>query len=140
MDLPTSRTAPKFESEKFLNAMQRFELARDQLAGILSRSPTSPAQADALIVPTFQSRVSLVPATNEDKHETDELARARADIEHATAILRGAEPALEVGYQRSAPLVQRAQSHRTWIVISLLWISAVLATGGAIFTIASLVN
>jgi hypothetical protein len=62
--------------------------------------------------------------------DSEELARAIADIEIASAALRQSEPALE-------PWQPDAQTHRTerylpvWVLIGGVWITALLALSGA---------
>jgi hypothetical protein len=61
--------------------------------------------------------------------DPDQLARAVAEIEKASAALREAEPGLEVG-------LPNAPSHRRkywsiWLLIGAVWISATLVVAGA---------
>lgn len=62
--------------------------------------------------------------------DSDEVARALAEIEIAAAALRQSEPALE-------PWQPDAQTHRTerylpvWVLIGAVWITAFLALSGA---------
>jgi hypothetical protein len=69
----------------------------------------------------------------------DEIARDIAAIEHATEVLRRAEPALDVWTQSTtgtAPAL--GQPRPVWLLIGVLWISAALVTLGAVVTIAAL--
>jgi hypothetical protein len=64
----------------------------------------------------------------------DQLARDIADIEHASAALRRAEPALESWTGR---LVASAPKPRPlWLLIGVLWVSTALITAGAVAAIA----
>jgi CHASE3 domain sensor protein len=58
----------------------------------------------------------------------DQLARAVAEIEMASAALREAEPALEVGLP-SAP-THRRKYWSVWILVAAVWISATLVVAG----------
>ena len=64
----------------------------------------------------------------------DQLARDIADIEHASAALRRAEPALEswTGRSASAP-----NPRPLWLLIGVLWVSTALVTVGAVVAIAA---
>src|ERR1700730_15349506 len=61
----------------------------------------------------------------------DQFARAVAEIEKASAVLRRSEPALEVGLA-SAPVRSDGRNYRSvWILIGAIWISATLVVAGA---------
>jgi hypothetical protein len=61
----------------------------------------------------------------------DQLARAVAEIEKASAVLRRSEPALEVGLA-SSPVRSEGRNYRSvWILIGAIWISATLVVAGA---------
>ena len=65
----------------------------------------------------------------------DQLARDIADIEHASAALRRAEPALESWTGRSAASAPNPQP--LWLLIGVLWVSTALVTVGAVVAIAA---
>ena len=66
----------------------------------------------------------------------NQLAREVADIETATAALRRAEPALESWTKDSTEAVRKPRP--VWLLISMLWLSTVLITVGAVVAIATL--
>jgi hypothetical protein len=72
--------------------------------------------------------VANVPAPTEPV-DPDQLARAVAEIEKASAALRQAEPGLEVGVP-DAPL-RRGRYWSIWLLIGGVWISATLVVAGA---------
>jgi hypothetical protein len=79
------------------------------------KAPTNPA--------SDQAAAEIPPM------DPDQLARAVAEIEKASAALREAEPGLEVG-------LPNAPSHRRkywsiWLLIGAVWISATLVVAGA---------
>lgn len=68
--------------------------------------------------------------------EREQLARDIADIEHAAAALRRAEPALE-----SWTEMVRAQPKKPsplWLLIGVLWLSTAIVTTGALLFIATI--
>jgi hypothetical protein len=73
------------------------------------------------VAPSITSRASV---------DSDEVARALAEIEIASAALRQSEPALEP-WQPDAP-TQRAERYLpVWVLIGAVWITALLALSGA---------
>jgi hypothetical protein len=61
--------------------------------------------------------------------EPDQVARAVAEIEKASAALRRAEPGLEVGLPATPP---RSRAHwSVWALIIGLWLSATVVVAGA---------
>ena len=81
----------------------------------------SARNATDIVAPSIASRAAV---------DSDELARAIAEIEIASAALRQSEPALE-------PWQLDEQTHRTerylpvWVLIGAVWITALLALSGA---------
>jgi hypothetical protein len=65
----------------------------------------------------------------------DQLARDIADIEHASAALRRAEPALQSWTGRSAASAPNPRP--LWLLIGVLWVSTALVTVGAVVAIAA---
>jgi hypothetical protein len=61
--------------------------------------------------------------------DPDQLARAVAEIEKASAALRQAEPGLEVGVPDALP--RRSSYWSIWLLIGGVWISATLVVAGA---------
>jgi hypothetical protein len=61
--------------------------------------------------------------------DADQLARAVAEIEKASAALRRAEPTLEVGVP-TAPM-RRHRYWSVWFLIAGVWLSATLVVAGA---------
>ena len=72
--------------------------------------------------------------------DPDELARAIADIEKASAALREAEPTLGSWPDRPAPMVQPLSPRSAWVLIGTVRISTVLVMGSVIFAIASFIG
>jgi hypothetical protein len=63
--------------------------------------------------------------------EQDQLARAMAEIEKASAALRRSEPALELGLPDAGPLVHTRKYRSVWILIGAIWLSATLVVASA---------
>lgn len=69
----------------------------------------------------------------------DQVALDIAAIEHATAALRKAEPALEAWTTSSNNELPAATPHKprpVWLLIGLLWVSTALVAAGAVAAIA----
>ena len=84
---------------------------------------------------------------NDDKsgvHEAadrDQLAHDIAAIEHASALLRRAEPALQSWSEPPVTSATIGQSARpVWLLIGVLWISTALVALGAVYAISTLVG
>ena len=63
--------------------------------------------------------------------DPDQLARAVAEIEKASAALRRSEPTLEVGLPAATRVGTRKKYSSVWILIGSIWISATLVVAGA---------
>lgn len=63
--------------------------------------------------------------------DPDQLARAVAEIEKASAALRRSEPTLEVGLPAATRIGTRKKYSSVWILIGSIWISATLVVAGA---------
>ena len=77
----------------------------------------------------------------------DQFARDIAEIERATAMLRRAEPSLEMWSEagsearsEDAATVTIRKTRPVWLLIGLLWLSTALVTVGAVAAIARLVG
>jgi hypothetical protein len=82
-------------------------------------------------------------AKDEAPLDPDELARAIAEIERASAALRRAEPALETwsdGDDDVVPASQPANPRSVWVLIGILWTSTVLVAAGVVYAIATLIG
>jgi hypothetical protein len=117
--------------------MRRLASAGERLADIPGSAQSALAKGGAPTVPARQPRPYLVASKNDASPVTDELASAMAEIEQATAVLRRVEPTLEHGYVETMPSVPDGRPRAVWIVMGILWLSAVLGAAGLIFTVAS---
>jgi hypothetical protein len=68
----------------------------------------------------------------------EQLARDIAEIEHATAALRKADPGLESW--TDLPAAAAGNPRPVWLLIGALWLSTALVTLGAVVAIATLVG
>jgi hypothetical protein len=93
--------------------------------------PIAAAREAATLVAVEDTR-RLAPA------ERDQIARDIAEIEHASAVLRQAEPALDTW--NNAPPPTLGKPRPVWLLIGALWISTALVTLGAVVAIAVLVG
>ena len=67
-----------------------------------------------------------------------QLERDIAAIEHASAALRRADPAMESWIDTPVPTMQKPRP--VWLLIGVLWLSTALVTLGAVFAISALVD
>jgi hypothetical protein len=74
--------------------------------------------------------------------QSDQVARDLAEIEHAIAALRRAEPALETwnetpveNWSQERPMPPMRKARSVWLMIGLLWLSTALVTVGALAAI-----
>jgi hypothetical protein len=72
-----------------------------------------------------------VAGTPKQGIDPDQLARAVAEIEKASAALRRSEPTLEVGLPAATRIGTRKKYLSVWILIGSIWISATLVVAGA---------
>jgi hypothetical protein len=63
--------------------------------------------------------------------DPDQLARAVAEIEKASAILREADPALEIWSPNAAAPSVKRKYWSIWLMIGGIWVSATLVIAGA---------
>lgn len=71
-----------------------------------------------------------VAGTPKQGIDPDQLARAVAEIEKASAALRRSEPTLEVGLPAATRIGARKKYLSVWILIGGIWISATLVVAG----------
>jgi hypothetical protein len=139
-DRPTSRPASSPEWDNAWDLVRRLGAARYRLSNDAARDEAIAAAGRVSPASTNGATTLAAPTSSETALDPDELARAIADIERASAALRRAEPALESGVERPAPHAQLSGPRPVWVLIGVLWISTVLVTAGVIFSIASLVG
>jgi hypothetical protein len=71
--------------------------------------------------------------------DRDQLERDYAAIEHATAVLRRAEPTLQ-SWTGSPASATAQQPRPVWMLIGMLWVSTAIVTLGAVYAISALVG
>jgi hypothetical protein len=138
-EFPTSRPVGNREWYEAWNLVRRLDAARqgvsDQAAGdevVETSDRVPPAPTVNLAAARSQAKDAAI--------DPDELARAIADIEQASAALRQAEPTLGTWPDRPAPMIQPLSPRSAWMLIGTVWISTVLVMGSVIFAIASFVG
>jgi hypothetical protein len=90
-------------------------------------------EADKLSQPDHDQFASQDQFASEEQFASDVAA-----IEHATAALRKADPALESG---TAPATETPPKSRpVWLIVGVLWLSTALVTAGAVVAISRLVG
>jgi hypothetical protein len=81
------------------------------------------------VAPNHASQPAANALAPTEPVDPDQLARAVAEIEKASAALRQAEPGLEVGVPDALP--RRSRYWSIWLLIGGVWISATLVVAGA---------
>jgi len=114
----------------------------------LGSSPKGRSTGEAILIETpglDELRAGRSSVSQEDLESAralaqlarDQLARDIADIEHASAALRRAEPALESWTGRPSS-ASAPKTRPLWLLIGVLWVSTALVTAGAVVVIAAL--
>jgi hypothetical protein len=107
-------------------AVSRLAAAREATMHDIERDRRSPATTDRRA--TASDAAARATAQGIDP---DQLARAVAEIEKASAALRRSDPALEVGPPVPTRSGKRKRYLSVWILIAGIWISATLVVAGA---------
>jgi len=77
------------------------------------------------------SNSAAIPPDQIASLDPDQLARAVAEIEQASAVLRQSDPALEVWSPNSAAQGIKRKYWSIWFLVGGIWISATLVVAGA---------
>jgi hypothetical protein len=103
-------------------AVSRLAAARETMHDI-ERDRRSPATTDRRATAAARAAAQGI--------DPDQLARAVAEIEKASAALRRSDPTLEVGLPMPTRIGKRKRYISVWILIAGIWISATLLVAGA---------
>jgi hypothetical protein len=148
-DAPGSKRADRSDWSNAWEVVARLAAARETTLRALGqdrrKAPIRDAKRNAAAAPKPDATSAKEPTKKSIKEPTkpasdqataeippmdpDQLARAVAEIEKASAALREAEPGLEVGLP-SAPS-HRRKYWSIWLLIGAVWISATLVVAGA---------
>jgi hypothetical protein len=121
-DATGSKPADRADWNSAWEIVARLAAAREST--LHEAEPPRPA-----VAPNHASQpVANAPASTEPV-DPDQLARAVAEIEKASAALRQAEPGLEVGVPDAPP--RRSSYWSIWLLIGGVWVSATLVVAGA---------
>ena len=112
------------------NAVERLAAARAVALREIGRSED--AALPALTSAVAASDAAAISAPHAVPIDPDQLARAFCEIEKASAALRRAEPALELGRLDPEPRSESKKPRSIWFLIGGIWISAMLVCAGAI--------
>jgi hypothetical protein len=121
-DATGSKPADRADWNSAWEIVARLAAARE--ASLHEIEPPHPAVARSRVAQPVAN--ALAPTEPVDP---DQLARAVAEIEKASAALRQAEPGLEVGVPDAPP--RRIRYWSIWLLIGGVWISATLVVAGA---------
>ena len=80
------------------------------------------------------------PIKGSDATDPEEFARAIAEIEHASAALRKAEPALESWAKAPTKRFQSRRPKSIWLLVATLWLSTGLIMAGVVTAVAYFVR
>ena len=136
MESSTSRTARNRDLDNARDAIRRLGATRVRL----SQEALSPPKTSSEVSGGKEATPVAGARPNPEALDPDELARAMADIERASIVLRRAEPALESWSDHQAPAAPLASSFSTWVLIGIVWTSTLLIAASVIFTIASILT
>ena len=130
----SSKPRNSAEWKKAWDAISRLAAARQVALREMKRDDHTPM--DGFAVPTFAER-SAGPVPT----DAGEYARAIAEIEKASAVLRRTEPDLETWRPDAAPATGEARKSRSvWILVGGIWLSTVTVFAGAIGAIVYLLG
>jgi hypothetical protein len=118
------------DSSEWNNALQvvtRLAAAREAALQDVGAEQQRAAAAD----PRPRGIPAVTAARPVEPMDPDQLARAVAEIEQASAALRRSEPSLEVWQPDAPPRNETRQYLSVWILIGGIWISATLVVAGA---------
>jgi hypothetical protein len=119
-----SKAADRSTRNNAWEIVSRLAAAREAALEEIKQERRVPAAPSARVGNTATSSSNEIATI-----DPDQLARAVAEIEQASAALRRAEPTLEMGVA-SAPTRSR-KYWSVWILIGCVWISATLVVAGA---------
>ena len=121
------RAADRSEWNDALEVVSRLAAAREA-----ALQEISDVQQAAVLEARQRSASAPAPVqTTAAPIDPDQLARAVAEIEQASAALRRSEPALEVWLPEQATRGDARRHLSVWFLIGGIWISATLVVAGA---------
>jgi hypothetical protein len=126
-----SRPSSRADWSDAFEAVSRLAAARDvalQDVGPDRQGASIPAPADAQQTAAETAAPSQEPIASLDP---DQLARAVAEIEKASSVLRQSDPALEVWSPNSATHSVKRKYWSIWLLVAGIWLSATLVVAGA---------
>src|SRR5262245_24222412 len=122
-----SRPADRLDWNSAFDVVSRLAAAREALQDVgavqqaaVLESRQSSAAASAAMLPKPAAAI-----------DPDQLARAVAEIEQASAALRRSEPTLEVWLPEQATPSEARRHLSVWILVGGIWITATLVVAGA---------
>ena len=139
MDIPTSRSNKPTEWDDAWEIVCRLGASRDRLS-VDTNNQVENGVSENVTTLAKPNSISSIAASGHAASDSDELVRAMADIEQATAALRRAEPDLEAGAERTLAPALAAGQRSVLGLIGLLWTSTMLVTTGVVFAIVALLR
>ena len=120
-----TKSPDKSQWKDAFNAVTRLAAAREATMNDMERDRRGATSDRRATAPGTAARATA-PGV-----DPNQLARAVAEIEKASAALRRSEPALEVGLPAPARSGTRKRYLSVWILIAGIWTSATLVVAGA---------
>jgi hypothetical protein len=111
-------------------AVSRLVVARERALQEIAQNPPETASPQPSREPAPPTQ-EAVPDQTMGSLDPDQLARAVAEIEKASALLRQSDPALEVWSPNAAVPNAKRKYWSIWLLIGGIWISATLVVAGA---------
>ena len=112
-------------------AVSRLVAARERALHEIEQDPLEAASTKAARSEPAAPSSGSIPYEPSVSLDPDQLARAVAEIEKASAVLREADPALEVWSPDAAVPSRKRKYWSIWLLIGGIWISATLVVASA---------
>jgi hypothetical protein len=130
-DAAGSKTSERSDWSDAFEAVSRLAAARELALQEVGRDQPDASSRE----PANEQPVTPSPAAASDEQvaslDPDQLARAVAEIEKASAMLREADPALEVWSPNAPTSSVKRKYWSIWLMIGGIWITATLVVAGA---------
>jgi hypothetical protein len=126
-DAVGSKTPERSDWSEAFEAVSRLAAARELALQEIGRDQPNAPRLEA----ASEQPVAALPEQQAISLDPDQLARAVAEIEKASAMLREADPALEIWSPNAAAPSDKRKYWSIWLMIGGIWISATLVVAGA---------
>jgi len=130
-DAVGSKTPERSDWSEAFEAVSRLAAARELALQEIGRDQPDASHLKTASEQPVAPVVAALPGQPTTSLDPDQLARAVAEIEKASAVLREADPALEIWSPNAAAPSVKRKYWSIWLMIGGIWISATLVLVGA---------